>query len=277
MIELCKKVKDVKVLWVEYNKVQLNTESEIYVEGELKKVPDCVYFSSYGKKNDKNSNDSKSKYIHKTLCEYFDMMGIVIINSSKTILCSVDKYCLYQKCKKLKIKCPKSVIINQDENGECCYIKVLKGYEFPIIMKYPSGSGGNFVWKVKSYEELEKLVNEKKEECFIIQEMIKESEGKDVRVCIIGKEIAFAYERKNNNEKEFRSNIEKGGERKLIEMDEKFEKLVKKIVVDLDVEIGGIDFLYGVDEMIVCEITLGFPICDVVNSLDEINSESKKK
>ena len=39
--------------------------------------------------------------------------------------------------------------------------------------------------------------------------------GKDVRVCIIGKEIAFAYERKNNNEKEFRSNIEKGGERKL--------------------------------------------------------------
>ena len=60
-------------------------------------------------------------------------------------------------------------------------------------------------------------------------------------------------------------------------MDEKFEKLVKKIVVDLDVEIGGIDFLYGGDEMIVCEITLGFPICDVVNSLDEITSESKKK
>ena len=59
-------------------------------------------------------------------------------------------------------------------------------------------------------------------------------------------------------------------------MDEKFEKLVKKIVVDLDVEIGGIDFLYGGYEMIVCEITLGFPICDVVNSLDEITSESKK-
>ena len=56
------------------------------------------------------------------------------------------------------------------------------------------------MWKVKSYEELEKLVKEKKEECFIIEEMIKESEG-----------------------------------------------------------------------------TLGFPICDVVNSLDEITSESKKK
>jgi RimK family alpha-L-glutamate ligase len=277
LMKLCSNVKETSIMWIEYQKIQIivnNNEWKILIEGKETENPKCVYFNSYSKKvSDESIYDSKTMYIHKILCEYLNLNNIRIINSSKTILYSVDKYSLYQICNKLEIKCPKSCIIYPNQSREC-YKKILENFNYPVIIKYPIGSGGNFVWKIENFEEFEKM---KWEHCIIIQEMILDSYGKDVRVCVIGKEIAFAYERKSKDAHEFRSNIEKGGERKLIQVDEKLEKLVTKIIADLEIEIGGIDLLYGENEMIVCEITLGFPIFDVLNSLDEMTSESKEK
>jgi len=279
LMNLCKDVKDITIMWIEYNKIQIilfePDESQLLFEGNVIKPPNCVYFNSYSTKLLNTSiNDCKSIYIHKTLCDYFDLNNIPIINTSKTILHSVDKYALYQLCNKLNIKFPKTCIVHPNQS-EICYKNILKNFNFPIILKYPSGSGGNFVWKINNYDEFIHFISISSEHCILIQETILESLRKDVRVCIIGKEIAFAYERINNDKNEFRSNIEKGGERNLIIVDEKLENIVKKIITDLNIEIGGIDFLYGENDMILCEITLGFPICDVINSLDKINYSSK--
>jgi len=279
LMNLCKDVKDITIMWIEYNKIQIilfgPTESQLLFEGNVMKPPNCVYFSSYSTKLLNSSiNDTKSIYIHKTLCDYFDLNNIPIINTSKTILHSVDKYALYQLCNKLNIKCPKTCIVHPNQS-EICYKNILKNFNFPIILKYPSGSGGNFVWKINNYNDFIDFISINNQHCILIQETILESFGKDIRVCIIGKEIEFAYERINNDKNEFRSNIERGGEGNLKIVDEKLENIVKKIIKDLNIEIGGIDFLYGKNEMILCEITLGFPICDKVNSLDDINYSSK--
>lgn len=281
LMNLCKDVKDITIMWIEYNKIQIilfePDESQLLFEGNVMKPPNCVYFSSYSTKLLNTSiNDTKSIYIHKTLCNYFDLNNIPIINSSKTILHSVDKYALYQLCNKLNIKCPKTCIVNPNQS-EICYKNILKNFNFPIILKYPSGSGGNFVWKINNYDDFIDFIYAHNQHCILIQETILESFGKDIRVCIIGKEIAFAYERINNDKNEFRSNIERGGEGNLKIVDEKLENIVKKIIKDFNIEIGGIDFLYGKNEMILCEITLGFPICDKVNSLDDIDIISKNK
>jgi glutathione synthase/RimK-type ligase-like ATP-grasp enzyme len=304
LMNLCKDVKDITIMWIEYNKIQIilnNNHSQLLFEGKAMKPPNCVYFNSYSTKLLNTSiNDTKSIYIHKTLCEYFDLNNIPIINTSKTRLHSVDKYALYQLCNKLNIKCPKTCIVHPNQS-EICYKNILKNFNFPIILKYPSGSGGNFIWKIDNYNDFIDFISVHNgvlhklhqpaasppeimcklpisgEHCILIQETILESLGKDIRVCIIGKEIAFAYERINKDKNEFRSNIERGGEGNLKIVDEKLENIVKKIINDLNIEIGGIDFLYGKNEMILCEITLGFPICDKVNSLDDINIISKNK
>jgi RimK family alpha-L-glutamate ligase len=277
LMNLCKDVKDVTIVWIEYNKIQVilfgPDESQLLFEGNVMTPPTCVYFNSYSTKLLHTSiNDTKSIYIHKTLCDYFDLNNIPIINSSKSILRSVDKYALYQSCNKLNIKCPKTCIVHPNQS-ETCYKNILKNFNFPIILKYPSGSGGTFVWKINNYNDFINFISVSTEHCILIQETILESLGKDVRVCIIGKEIAFAFERINKNE--FRSNVEKGGERNLKIVDEKLENIIKKIIIELNIEVGGIDFLYGENEMILCEITLGFPICDVLNELDEVTIKSK--
>lgn len=77
LMNLCKDVKDITIIWIEYNKIQIilfgPDEYQLLFEGNVMKPPNCVYFSSYSTKLLNSSiNDSKSIYIHKTLCNYFD-------------------------------------------------------------------------------------------------------------------------------------------------------------------------------------------------------------
>ena len=79
------------------------------------------------------------------------------------------------------------------------------------------------------------------------------SQGKDVRVIVIGGEAVAAMER-IAQEGEFRSNIELGGAGKVFDLSKEYKELAERVANVLQLDYCGIDLLEGKDGGIVCEV-----------------------
>ena len=108
-------------------------------------------------------------------------------------------------------------------------------------------------FKVDSVEDLIEKSKQIGNRPFIMQEYIKTSIGKDIRVNIVGDEIVGAMERSNPND--FRANITLGGTGKVIELTNAQKELALKAHKALKLDFSGVDLLYGENgETIICEI-----------------------
>ena len=108
---------------------------------------------------------------------------------------------------------------------------------------------------IKDKEEFIKKVTElnKRNVDFIMQENIKSSYGKDIRVNIIGNKVIGAMLRESD--KDFRANISQGGKGKLINLTTEQEEIALKAHKVLGLDFSGVDLLFGEDNKpILCEV-----------------------
>lgn len=183
--------------------------------------------------------------------------NVRVINSKKTIILCKDKWKAYNVVCKLNILQPKTILF-EGENYE--YYRNIFGDAF--IIKNRFGQSGDGVYKISNqqeYEELCKIVKYKNN--YIVQQFIKNSKGKDLRSYVIGGEIVGYVLRQNDND--FRANTAQGGNATKVLLEEmiknkkareNFQKNVLRIAKALDGEIVGVDFLFGENAMIFCEI-----------------------
>ena len=111
------------------------------------------------------------------------------------------------------------------------------------------------VYLIKDKEEFIKKVTElnKRNVDFIMQENIKSSYGKDIRVNIIGNKVIGAMLRESD--KDFRANISQGGKGKLINLTTEQEEIALKAHKVLGLDFSGVDLLFGEDNKpILCEV-----------------------
>jgi ribosomal protein S6--L-glutamate ligase/gamma-F420-2:alpha-L-glutamate ligase len=123
----------------------------------------------------------------------------------------------------------------------------------PLIIKEAYGSFGKQVYLATSYEEAEKIVDGLNGKEFLMQEYIRSSHGRDVRVNVVGSKVVSAMLRYNEND--FRSNISSGGSMRPISLTKAQEAVALQACQTIGLDFAGVDILFGEkDEPIVCEV-----------------------
>jgi len=133
---------------------------------------------------------------------------------------------------------------------------VEKQVGFPCVMKVVTGSHGAGVFlceDAKQFEDLSELISSlDSKNSMIIQEYVKESEGRDLRVIIIGGRVVGAMQR-TSTDGSFKANISRGGQGKAYDVDDEMEMLAIQVAKVLDLDIAGVDLLFHSDGYRICE------------------------
>lgn len=204
--------------------------------------------------------------------------GVYILNNAQTAIFGNNKFLAYRLAEKARlnvmpyylVKNPrakmepqvppcfigrnknivvvKSALIKRQTAEEHAIDKIPD--RFPLVAKSVDGHGGDEVFWINSLDDFYKCCDTLKED-FILQEPC-DTLGKDVRVYIIGGEIVTAVLRESTND--FRSNFSLGGKVSPYNLSAKEIREVRKISKCIDIDYGGIDFIFHKGKLFFNEI-----------------------
>lgn len=178
------------------------------------------------------------------IIKQFELSKIKVINSYNATMRAKNKLRTMQMLTKNKIPIPKTYVLNSSEHLEEISEDI---GSFPIILKSLAGSHGSGVSIVESKRGLKSLLDllssTNASQPTMIQEYIKESSGKDIRVFIVGKRIIAAMERIATKRGEFRSNFHLGGRVRVAEMSRKEKDVAFAAIKACGLDIAGVDIL----------------------------------
>ncbi len=193
------------------------------------------------------------------LARHLEKMGYRVFNSSSAIKYCDHKGLMHLTLSNNKINMPRTIlspmIFDSSLNNKDYLIKCYETFGESVIVKEAMGSFGMQVYLINNREDFISKVNElnNKNSDFIIQENIRSSFGRDIRVNIIGDKVIGAMLRES--EVDFRANITQGGKGKLIELTKEQEELALKAHKVLCLDFSGVDLLFGEnDEPLLCEV-----------------------
>ena len=163
-----------------------------------------------------------------------------------------DKLLTHLALQQAKIPMPTTYLTSSPTAAK----KILEKVSYPIIFKFPSGTGGKGVMYAESFAAASSLMDalETLRQPFLIQEYI-ETSGEDIRVIVIGDKVVAAMKRKAEiGEK--RANIHAGGEGKPFLPDAHMKKIAVEAAKSIGAEICAVDLLESVKGPLVVEINL---------------------
>ena len=190
------------------------------------------------------------------LAKLLEKSGYRCVNSAFTIETCDDKAKTYLALLG-KVPQPKTLLAPFTFDGyaysDISFLKdILQDFNFPVVVKENKGSFGAQVYLVNDFSELEKLVLSFGHCDFLIQEFISSSQGKDMRVYVVGgKVVAYAL---RYNERDFRSNVNNGGMMKKVELSHEYASVAIKACECVQADFAGVDLLIGENGPIVCEV-----------------------
>lgn len=172
---------------------------------------------------------------------HFEKMGVPCLTSSDGLLNSRNKLRSIQILAQHQLKMPTTYFSYDLELAES-YVNKTLGY--PFILKITEGTQGVGVYLIKDALTAKRYFDHYSDSKtnVILQEFIEESKGRDIRVFTVGNKVIAAMERiapKN----EFRSNIHRGGEGRLIELTTEEKEIAVKAIESLNLKIGGVDII----------------------------------
>ena len=187
-----------------------------------------------------------------------EALGCKVFNNSRAILLCDNKILMYQELYKFNIRIPKTYIAPKTfENINYSNLDFLDTIEkelgYPMVFKEAYGSFGEQVYLVNNHNEAISLIKKIGYKDFLIQEYIKTSKGKDIRINVVNHKPVCSILRYNDFD--FRSNISNGGKAINYEPNKEFLDLAIKASKALNLDFGTVDML--VDESnhpIVCEL-----------------------
>lgn len=126
----------------------------------------------------------------------------------------------------------------------------------PFVAKALKGSRGDEVYLVGNSDEYNELRSIYKglDKEFILEEYIKESSGKDIRVFCVGGEVAACMKRTAKDG--FKANYKLGGAIEPYAIDNDIIQIAKDIYKSTSLHYAGIDLLFGRDGYVFCEVNV---------------------
>ncbi len=171
----------------------------------------------------------------------FDMMGVPVLNSAVPIARSRDKLRALQLLSRFGIDIPRTAMCRyRDEVEEA--VRMVGG--LPCIIKLIQGSQGVGVMIANTADEVEGMLDTlwTLGQEILLQELVAESRGRDVRALVIGDRVVAAM-RRTARAGDFRSNIHRGGEARGIPLDREYAEAAVKAARVMGLEVAGVDML----------------------------------
>ena len=175
------------------------------------------------------------------LIRQFESLGIYCLNSAAAIQQSRDKLFSSQLFTKNNLHIPitgfaKSPLDTSD------LISMVNGA--PLIIKLLEGTQGKGVVMAETAQAAESVINAFKslQANILVQEFIKEANGKDIRCFVIDGKVVSSIER-SAKKGEFRANIHQGGTASVVKVTHEEKKLAVKAVKALNLQVAGVDII----------------------------------
>tara|TARA_Y100000361_G_scaffold29458_1_gene24272 strand:+ start:701 stop:1609 length:909 start_codon:yes stop_codon:yes gene_type:complete len=223
--------------------VNKDNKQSILVNGEPSSLPKFVF----------PRTGSGTSYYIKAVIRHFERMGVPVINSSEAIDNVKDKLYTHQILAQSNLDIPKTMLLRHPIDVDF----VDKNIGFPVIVKKISGSYGRGVFLAENKKQLKQLVTmaelTKKSYDIIIQEFVKDTWGKDLRVFVVNNKVVGCMMRQATDE-DFRANITRGGEGFPYEVNEQIEWLSSESSKALGLDISGVDLLFDNGGYKICEV-----------------------
>ena len=238
---------DIEIQLVDPNTVDIfvnkDNKKSILVNGEPSDLPKFVF----------PRTGSGTSYYIKAVIRHFERMDIPVINSSDAIDNVKDKLYTHQILAQSNLDIPKTMLLRYPIDIDF----VEKNIGFPVIVKKISGSYGRGVFLCEDKKQLRQLVTmaelTKKSYDIILQEFIKDTWGKDLRVFVVNDKVVGCMMRQATDD-DFRANITRGGEGFPYEVNEQIEWLSSESSKALNLDIAGVDLLFQNGGYKICEV-----------------------
>jgi len=223
--------------------VDRDDRKSILVAGKSRPLPDFVI----------PRTGSGTTYFIKAIIRHLERLGVILINGSNSIDTVKDKLYTQQVLGQSSLPVPKTLLVKHPIDIDF----VEKNIGYPAIIKTLSGSFGAGVFLCENRKQLQQLLKmaeiTKPSYNIIIQEFIKDSYGKDLRVLVVNGKVAGCMMRQAVDD-DFRANITRGGEGIPYQIDEDIQWLGGESSRLLNLDIAGVDLLFDNGGYRICEV-----------------------
>lgn len=182
---------------------------------------------------------------------HFEEMGTPVVNSSRSILLSRDKFSTMQLFARRGIPIPKTLLLRTADGIER-HIQLVNGT--PCILKTTMGTQGIGVMLAESTEAAQSILETVwglSDREMQLQAFVGETKGKDLRALVVGDEVVAAMERVSTAD--FRSNIHRGAMGRLVHLDDEQYEVAIRAARALGLNLTGIDMIVTKDGPVVLE------------------------
>jgi len=219
-------------------------KSIIYYKGKNVALPDCLI----------PRRGSATTYFGHAIIKHLENLGVLVLNLSESIRMSKDKLASLQYLSAHHLPIPKTILAKFPIDMSL----IEKEFSYPIILKTVSGSYGKGVFLCENRRKLKDvldLLDESKDPKvnIILQEFVKTSKGKDIRVIIIGGRPYGAMLR-TAQRGNFKANFNAGGKVSYFKMNPTIEWLAVESARILGLDIAGVDILFNGKKYLICEV-----------------------
>nr|WP_321405603.1 30S ribosomal protein S6--L-glutamate ligase [uncultured Carboxylicivirga sp.] len=186
------------------------------------------------------------------LTRHFEAIGVYAQNSASAIASSRDKLYSLQLLINSGLPIPTTGFANSplDTND---LIKMVGGA--PLIVKLLEGTQGKGVVLAETKKAAESLINAFKSlrANILVQEFIKEANGKDIRCFVINGKVVASIMR-TAAPGEFRANIHMGGSAQLIKITPEERKIAILAAKTMNLKVAGVDIIRGENGPLLLEV-----------------------
>ena len=186
------------------------------------------------------------------LLRLFESLGVFCLNNSDSIIQSRDKLFSLQLLLKEGVQIPTTGFASSplDTND---LIEMVGGS--PLIVKLLEGTQGKGVVLAETKKAAESVINAFKSlnANILVQEFIKEADGKDLRCFVIDGKVVAAMQR-TAPPGEFRANVHLGGTTSIIRATAEERKLAIKATKAMGLRVAGVDIIRSASGPLVLEV-----------------------
>lgn len=243
---------------LDIRKIEVNISgksAEILYDGKPLREYDCVYAKG----------SFRYAQLLQTLTSLLEKKCYMPI-SADAFTIAHDKLLTHLELQKHNIPMPKTYVSSTVQAAK----KILKTINYPVMMKFPHGTGGKGVMFADSYASASSLLDALAtlRQPFIIQEYI-ETGGTDIRAIVVGNKVVASMRRKAGA-MEARANFHSGGTGEPIELDTTTKKIAVDVAKAIRADICAVDILQSARGPLVIEANIS-PGLQLISATTKIN------
>lgn len=172
-----------------------------------------------------------------------DLMGMPVLNDAAAIARSRDKLRALQLLSRAGLDVP-TTICARTPSGIDGALALVGGC--PAIVKLQQGTQGIGTMIADTYQAVHALLETfwAMGQDIVLQEYVKESKGRDLRILVVGGKVVAAM-RRTARKGEFRANLHRGGKGTQVSLPAPYERIAIKAAEVMGLEVSGVDLLEG--------------------------------